>query len=64
VKIRVETITHYLERYAADIVARKKATMPPGCPLSEGASTAPSETSPTTGYAGKAGARATPEPAR
>jgi predicted nucleotide-binding protein (sugar kinase/HSP70/actin superfamily) len=33
VKIRVETITHYLERYAADIIARKKAAMPPGCPL-------------------------------
>jgi len=60
VKIRVETITHYLERYAADIVARKKATMPPGCPLSEGADvTAPSETSPGAEGAGKAGARTT-----
>jgi predicted nucleotide-binding protein (sugar kinase/HSP70/actin superfamily) len=33
VKIRVETITHYLEKYAADIINRKKAAMPPGCPL-------------------------------
>ena len=33
VKIRVETITHYLERYATDIIARKKAAMPAGCPL-------------------------------
>jgi predicted nucleotide-binding protein (sugar kinase/HSP70/actin superfamily) len=33
VKIRVETIAHYLGRYARDIVARKKAAMPPGCPL-------------------------------
>jgi len=66
VKIRVETITHYLERYAADIVARKKATMPPGCPLlsSEGASAAPSETSPSSDCAGKAGARTTPQTAR
>ncbi|HEY3099099.1 MAG TPA: acyl-CoA dehydratase activase-related protein [Methylomirabilota bacterium] len=33
VKIRVETITHYLEKYAADIIARKKAAAPPSCPL-------------------------------
>jgi len=33
VKIRVETITHYLERYAAAIIDRKKGVMPPGCPL-------------------------------
>jgi len=33
VKIRVETITHYLEKYAATILNRKKAAMPPGCPL-------------------------------
>jgi hypothetical protein len=33
VKIRVETITHYLSKYAADIIARKKAAMPPRCPL-------------------------------
>src|SRR5262245_37926734 len=33
VKIRVETIAHYLGRYAKDIVARKKAAMPPRCPL-------------------------------
>ena len=32
-KISVETITHYLERYAADIIAKKKAAMPEGCPL-------------------------------
>jgi predicted nucleotide-binding protein (sugar kinase/HSP70/actin superfamily) len=33
VKIRVETITHYLERYAGDIIEKKKAAMGPGCPL-------------------------------
>ena len=33
VKIRVETIAHYLEKYAGDIIARKKAAMAPGCPL-------------------------------
>ena len=33
VKIRVETITHYLQKYAGAIIARKKAAMPPGCPL-------------------------------
>jgi predicted nucleotide-binding protein (sugar kinase/HSP70/actin superfamily) len=33
VKIRVETIAHYLEKYAHDILEKKKAAMPPGCPL-------------------------------
>ena len=33
VKIRVETIAHYLEKYAGDIIAKKKAAMAPGCPL-------------------------------
>lgn len=33
VKIRVETIAHYLERYAAGIIERKQAAMGPGCPL-------------------------------
>jgi predicted nucleotide-binding protein (sugar kinase/HSP70/actin superfamily) len=33
VKIRVETIAHYLERYSAEIIERKKAFMAPGCPL-------------------------------
>jgi hypothetical protein len=33
VKIRVETIAHYLEKYSADIVARKKAAAAPRCPL-------------------------------
>jgi hypothetical protein len=33
VKIRVETIAHYLQKYAAEIIARKKAASPPGCPL-------------------------------
>jgi predicted nucleotide-binding protein (sugar kinase/HSP70/actin superfamily) len=33
VKIRVETITHYLERYAAGIIEQKQAAMGPGCPL-------------------------------
>ena len=33
VKIRVETIAYYLEKYRANIVAAKKAAAPPGCPL-------------------------------
>jgi predicted nucleotide-binding protein (sugar kinase/HSP70/actin superfamily) len=33
VKIRVETIAYYLERMSADIIGRKRARMPPGCPL-------------------------------
>jgi hypothetical protein len=32
----VETITHYLEKYARDIIAKKKAAAPPGCPLPSG----------------------------
>lgn len=33
VKIRVETIAHYLEKHSAGIIAAKKAAAPPGCPL-------------------------------
>jgi predicted nucleotide-binding protein (sugar kinase/HSP70/actin superfamily) len=33
VKIRVETIAHYLEKYSAGIIAAKKAVSPSGCPL-------------------------------
>lgn len=33
VKIRVETIAHYLRKHSPDIIARKKAASPPGCPL-------------------------------
>lgn len=33
VKIRVETITHYLQKYSAEIIAKKKAAAAPGCPL-------------------------------
>ncbi len=33
VKIRVETITHYLEKYARGIIEKKKAAAPPRCPL-------------------------------
>jgi predicted nucleotide-binding protein (sugar kinase/HSP70/actin superfamily) len=33
VKIRVETIAHYLERQADAIIARKRAAMAPECPL-------------------------------
>jgi predicted nucleotide-binding protein (sugar kinase/HSP70/actin superfamily) len=33
VKIRVETIAHYLEKYADTIIEKKKAAMPPGCPI-------------------------------
>lgn len=33
VKIRVETIAHYLRQCSADIIAKKKAAAPAGCPL-------------------------------
>jgi hypothetical protein len=33
VKIRVETIAHYLQKYGAGIIDRKKAVAPAGCPL-------------------------------
>lgn len=32
-KIRVETIAHYLEKYAGDIIRKKAELMPAGCPL-------------------------------
>jgi hypothetical protein len=36
----VETITHYLEKYAREIIQKKKAAMGPGCPLLASAETA------------------------
>jgi len=33
VKIRVETIAHYLEKHSGGIIGRKKISMAPGCPL-------------------------------
>jgi predicted nucleotide-binding protein (sugar kinase/HSP70/actin superfamily) len=33
VKIRVETIAHYLQKYAKEIIEKKKAVAAPGCPL-------------------------------
>lgn len=33
VRIRVETIAHYLKKHAAGIIAKKKAASPAGCPL-------------------------------
>jgi predicted nucleotide-binding protein (sugar kinase/HSP70/actin superfamily) len=33
VKIRVETIAHYLQKYAKEIIQRKKAAAAPNCPL-------------------------------
>jgi predicted nucleotide-binding protein (sugar kinase/HSP70/actin superfamily) len=33
VKIRVETIAHYLDRYSGEIINKKKASMAPACPL-------------------------------
>ena len=33
VRIRVETIAHYLGKYSAEIIARKKAAMPAPYPL-------------------------------
>jgi predicted nucleotide-binding protein (sugar kinase/HSP70/actin superfamily) len=35
VKIRVETIAHYLQKYSAAIIAKKKAAGPPKCPLTD-----------------------------
>ena len=32
-KIRVETISYYLDRYSPEIIARKLAQAAPGCPL-------------------------------
>lgn len=37
VKIRVETISYYLERHSAAIIARKRAASPPACPLATAA---------------------------
>ncbi|MGH8621939.1 MAG: hypothetical protein ACRET3_07360, partial [Burkholderiales bacterium] len=37
VKIRVETIAHYLQKYAREIIERKKAAAAPNCPLLRGA---------------------------
>lgn len=36
VKIRVETISHYLAKHSAGIIARKKEASPTGCPLLAG----------------------------
>jgi predicted nucleotide-binding protein (sugar kinase/HSP70/actin superfamily) len=33
VKIRVETIAHYLKKHSAAIIAKKKAASPEDCPL-------------------------------
>jgi predicted nucleotide-binding protein (sugar kinase/HSP70/actin superfamily) len=33
VKIRVETIAHYLQKYSASIIEKKKAAAGPACPL-------------------------------
>ena len=35
VKIRVETIAHYLQKYAVGIIEKKRAAAPTGCPLLE-----------------------------
>jgi len=35
IKIRVETIVHYVEKYSRDIIRRKLAALPPHCPLLE-----------------------------
>jgi predicted nucleotide-binding protein (sugar kinase/HSP70/actin superfamily) len=36
VKIRVETIAHYLQKYSAEIIAKKKAAGGEACPLLAG----------------------------
>jgi predicted nucleotide-binding protein (sugar kinase/HSP70/actin superfamily) len=41
VKIRVETIVHYLARSSAEIMRRKRAWLPADCPLERPAATAP-----------------------
>jgi len=33
VKIRVETIAHYVEKCSAGIIAKKRTASPTGCPL-------------------------------
>jgi predicted nucleotide-binding protein (sugar kinase/HSP70/actin superfamily) len=43
VKIRVETIAHYLQKYAAEIIERKKAAAAPHCPLLRSAGKATSQ---------------------
>jgi predicted nucleotide-binding protein (sugar kinase/HSP70/actin superfamily) len=35
VKIRIETIVHYLAKYSEKIIQKKLALLPPGCPLLE-----------------------------
>jgi predicted nucleotide-binding protein (sugar kinase/HSP70/actin superfamily) len=36
VKIRVETIAHYLQKHGAEIIAKKKVASPSNCPLTAG----------------------------
>jgi predicted nucleotide-binding protein (sugar kinase/HSP70/actin superfamily) len=43
VKIRVETIAYYLEKYSAGIITNKKAAAPPGCPLAVSGASSPTE---------------------
>ncbi len=33
IKIRIETIVHYVQKYSRDIIQRKLAALPPQCPL-------------------------------
>lgn len=37
IKIRIETIVHYVSRYSDEIIERKLAALPPDCPLLKGA---------------------------
>lgn len=37
IKIRIETIVHYLAKYSQDIIARKLSYLSPSCPLAMGA---------------------------
>lgn len=42
IKIRIETIVHYVQKYSRDIIRRKLAALPPQCPLlPEAASVSP-----------------------
>jgi predicted nucleotide-binding protein (sugar kinase/HSP70/actin superfamily) len=41
IKIRVETIVHYMAKYAQEIIQRKLALLPPDCPLPMATAAAP-----------------------
>ena len=48
VKMRIETIVHYVQKYSQDIIRRKLSYLPPNCPLLTEASAQPLATSAAT----------------